>query len=262
MRKLSMSFGTKVLFVALITLITGCSTARTSRFAISGEIHQANSLMVKAQTKNGSGDYHGAIQIGRKILTILDESNFDRDEMKYKAAIQRGNAWYIIGTSKLFLSAQQGGQQVDLGTTVPLLGTAKGASEEFEKALGEISDGEQIPHKYRSQINPYLTKARAFMYLGRFQNAEDTFRDSIEWSSEADGPQFLFADYYWRAYLRNLHGYARYVREPANKKLIYQIWSSAIDDMKKAQQHTTNSEIHDSLGDWINETSDKLRLVR
>ncbi len=263
MENFSAFLGKRIYLVALVIIVAGCSVARSSRFAISPEIHQANSLRTNAYTKNIRGDHLGAIQIGNQILTLLDESNFGRDEMKYKAAIQRANAWYIIGTAKLFLSIQQSGQQINLTTILPLLGTPKGASKEFEKALYEISDGEQIQHKYRAQINPFLTKARTFMFLGRFQNAEDTFLVSIEWSSQATDPsQFLYADYYWRAYLRDLHGYALYVRDPDNKKIISLMWSSAIDDMRRAQKNTTNSEYHKVLGNWINATSDRLRLVR
>jgi len=263
MGTLSSIFGKKLLFIAIIVILTGCSSVRSSRFAISQEIHDANYLMVKANSKIGSGDFSGAIDIGNQILMLLDDSNFVRDEMKYKAAIQRANAWYLIGTSKLFLSVQQDGHENNFNYILPLLGTPKGGSTEFEKALSEISDGEQTPHKYRSQINPYLTKARAYMFLGRFQDAEATFLDSIEWTSQASPPQqFLYADYYWRAYLRNLKGFSMSVNDPDNKQSIRQMWSYAIEDIKRAQKNTSNSSAYDALENWIKEMEDKLKLVK
>ncbi len=263
MKKFSALFGITNFLIALMVIAAGCSIARSSRFAISPKIHKANKLMIEAQNKNAAGDHLGAIKIGKQILPLLKDSNFKRDEMKYKAAIQRANAWYTIGTAKLFLSGSQNGEPASMATIIPLLGAPKGASQEFEKALSEISDGEQIPHKYRAQINPYSTKARAYMFLGRFQNSEYTFLDSIEWSSQAGNPaQFLFVDYYWRAYSRNLQAYAMYLKDSNNKKPIYQMWSSAIEDMERAKKYTSNPESQKAMDGWIVETRDKQKLVR
>ena len=145
---------------------------------------------------------------------------------------------------------------------ISLLGTSEGGSIEFENALEEISDGELVPHKYMAQINPNLTKARAFMFLGKFQESEDTFLDSIQWSNySSDSHKFLYADHYWRAFSRNLHGHAMRVREPKDKRLIYQIWSSAIDDMKTAKQHTTDSGIQKAMDNWMDETIAQMKSL-
>jgi len=67
---------------------------------------------------------------------------------------------------------------------------------------------------------------------------------------------------YNSAYLRNLKGFSMSVNDPDNKQSIRQMWSYAIEDIKRAQKNTSNSSAYDALENWIKEMEDKLKLVK
>ena len=52
------------------------------------------------------------------------------------------------------------------------------------------------------------------------------------------------------------------VNDPDNKQSIRQMWSYAIEDIKRAQKNTSNSSAYDALENWIKEMEDKLKLVK
>lgn len=246
------------LVVIVPAFLAGCNTIRSSSLAISSRIHQANDISTEAYHKIDSGDYAGAVRDGEQILAMLDESNFFRDEMKYKAGIQRGAAWFLIGYAKLLKNS---GGWDDVEILINNMGTPQGGEMEFKKALTVIDESQLIDHSFMAQINPYMTKARALTFLGRFELSTGNYEEAILWARDngSNAPAFLHSVYFWRSLMWKLYGFDLLMKNPENLQEATVIFQHSIDDMESAKENTSSSESIQVLNDQITIMRDLLK---
>ncbi|MHC4606745.1 MAG: DUF501 domain-containing protein [Planctomycetota bacterium] len=130
-----------------------------------------------------AGEYDEVIRVAQTTLERLSDVSGLDEESRHEAYIERGIAWHFIGHAKQIAAVpavEKGRVRYD--DLFPLLGTPEGGYTEFQKALAEFDQAQELPHQYVSAHNRLYWTATAQMRSGVFDDAEINFQRGYEWA--------------------------------------------------------------------------------